>query len=113
MTNKITMFEIAGPSTEKLVSFYNTLFQWNLQQAQPGWWTTAQAGIEGGILQRNEHFATFYVEVGDVATTLKTAVSNGGKVVVGPITEAGVTFARFTDPDGNLIGILNPAGDSK
>jgi predicted enzyme related to lactoylglutathione lyase len=106
MTNKISMFEIAGPNASNLAAFYDTLFQWDLKESQPGWWTTSEAGIDGGVLQMDNSFATFYVEVEDVEATLKDAAANGGRVVIGPITEGGVTFARLADPDGNLIGIL-------
>jgi hypothetical protein len=48
----------------------------------------------------------FYVEVEDVQAYLDKAVSLGGKMVVPPVKIPAGTFAWFSDPDGNTIGLL-------
>jgi predicted enzyme related to lactoylglutathione lyase len=49
---------------------------------------------------------TAYIRVPDLQATLDQAVAMGGKVVVPPTEIPGVlTFAHFTDPEGNLIGL--------
>ena len=50
----------------------------------------------------------FYVDVEDVQAALDKAVELGGKKVVGPIPIPAGTFAWFTDPDGNMIGLMKP-----
>ena len=50
-------------------------------------------------------------EVKDLRATLDKAESLGGKTMM-PIMEIPgmVTFAHFSDPDGNVIGIVQSAG---
>lgn len=70
--------------------------------------THAERGINGGIGQAEQaNSVTFYVEVGDLQAYLDKAVRLGGRVVV-PVTEIPnmVTFALFSDPDGNVIGLV-------
>jgi predicted enzyme related to lactoylglutathione lyase len=44
--------------------------------------------------------------VPDLQATLEQVVALGGKVAVPPTEIPGVvTFAQFTDPEGNLIGL--------
>ena len=52
-----------------------------------------------------------YVEVEDLQATLDKAESLGGKTTM-PIMEIPgmVTLAQFSDPDGNVIGIVQSAG---
>ena len=51
---------------------------------------------------------SFYVEVEDIEAKLKEAEELGGSVVVPVTTIPGmVTFAMFTDPEGNCIGLVS------
>src|SRR5207249_5551981 len=76
--------------------------------------THAGSGINGGLGQTKEGQAphcVFYVENPDIQALLDKAESMGGKTVV-PVTEVPdmVTFAHFTDPFGNLVGLAKGDG---
>jgi predicted enzyme related to lactoylglutathione lyase len=53
-----------------------------------------------------EHYTIFYVEVDDVQAYLDKAASLGGKTLVPPVKIPTGTFAWFSDPEGNTIGLL-------
>ena len=53
-----------------------------------------------------QHYTMFYVEVEDVQAYLDKAASLGGKTLVPPVKIPTGTFAWFSDPDGNTIGLL-------
>lgn len=75
-------------------------------------------GINGGIGQTEDDmppFVTFYVQVEEPQSYLDKAVSLGGRVIT-PVTEIPnmVTFDLFSDPEGNLVGIVKgPQSTSK
>lgn len=53
--------------------------------------------------------AIFLVVVSDTEAACKQAEARGGKVLVGPQREpSGLTFARLSDPAGNLFGVFTP-----
>jgi uncharacterized protein len=117
MAHAVVHFEISGPDTGELADFYATLFGWRMR-AVPGAGytlvdTSAGSGINGGIATAADGAATvtFYIETDDMQAALDKINLLDGKTET-PITElAGlVTFARFSDPDGLLIGlVLAPA----
>ena len=68
-----------------------------------------ERGIDGGIggTQGGPNMVTFYVEVDDMEDHLKKAEELGGKVVMPVTTVPGqVTLALFSDPEGNVVGIV-------
>ena len=112
--HKIVHFELMGPDGDKLAAFYGDLFGWNLAPT-PGFdaynMTDAEeTGIGGAIGQGNENmpqYQTIYVQVESVDEHLAKAEGAGGTTVV-PRTEVPgtVTFGLFTDPAGNLVGVV-------
>lgn len=65
--------------------------------------------LTGGIgpSPQGQPLAVFYVKVHDPAAVLRKVEALGGRVVVPPVdVPGGVTFARFADPEGNVIGIV-------
>ena len=69
------------------------------------------SGIGGGIGAAEEarRHVMFYVSVADVNAALAVIESKGGKKAFGPhpIPDGGV-IAGFTDPEGYLIGLVQP-----
>ena len=66
------------------------------------------AGIGGGIAG-DGHFpnVTIYVGVDDLQAALDKAESLGGKTVAAPMVIPGVvSLAFFSDPEGNVIGLM-------
>lgn len=112
MGQRIAHFEVGSPDFEKLVSFYRELFGWQLQDPADGYAlidTRAGSGINGGVSRSSDgtSWVSFYAGVEDPQAALDRAQSLGGTTVV-PVTEIPevVTFAMFTDPDGNLVGLV-------
>ena len=55
------------------------------------------------------HYTMFYVQVDDIEASLAKAASLGGKMVVPKVDIPTGSFAWFSDPDGNVIGLWKPA----
>lgn len=111
MPNPVVHWEITGPKGKELQSFYARLFDWKIDANNPmdyGMVDTGGDGINGGIGPApNGNSVTFYVQVADPQAYLNRIEEMGGKTVV-PVTEipGAVTFAQFSDPDGNVVGLL-------
>jgi len=112
MPNPVVHFEIQSENSEKLHSYYADLFGWHVDASNPmgyGVVDTHAGGINGGIGGTNGGPArvTFNIEVNDMDAYLKKAEELGGKTVM-PVTEIPgmVTLALFSDPEGNVVGIV-------
>lgn len=115
MGNPVVHFEVYGKDAKKLSNFYSKAFGWKIEhmpQMNYGMVDTASGGkgINGGIAQPmpgGKMSVTFYVEVDDLGAKLKEIEKMGGKTVM-PVTTVPnmVTFALFSDPEGNVIGLV-------
>jgi len=112
MAAPVTHFEVNAKDAARVREFLSTLFGWKIDVEPTSNYgivdTGVKMGINGGIGQSMDQNSkiVFYVQVEDVQSYLDKAVSLGGKVVV-PLTDAGmVVFAQFTDPEGNVIGLV-------
>ena len=79
--------------------------------------TGAKKGVQGGIGQVDRGqspYVTFYIEVDDPQEYLDKVVGLGGSVKL-PVTTIPnmVTFAQFTDPEGNVVGLVKSAMPQK
>lgn len=114
MPNPVVHFEIGCRDVARTSEFYTRLFDWKLQPGGPA--TLIDSG-EGGITghftslgHEPHHYVTVYVQVDDIEAYLKKVLDLGGKVVVGPIPlPDGRRFAWITDPDGSIVGLIQPA----
>lgn len=114
MGRPVVHFEIGCRDKSKSGEFYSKMFDWNIHAADPaGTIDTQSGGGIGGHITSLGHepfnYTMFYVDVDDVQASLDKAVELGGKKVVGPIKIPTGQFAWFTDPDGNMIGLIKPA----
>ena len=113
MGNPITWFEILGPEPETAATFYSELFGWHTQTVEGGYVlidTHSGSGMNGGIgnpPDGGKPGTMFYVGDPDIQTVLDKAVSMGAKTVM-PVTEIPdmVVYASFTDPWGNVVGLM-------
>jgi predicted enzyme related to lactoylglutathione lyase len=123
MGQPVVHFEIIGTDPARLRSYYGELFGWTFTTrdavteavSQPGEYgfvdgSTAggEPGINGGVGggEGYERRVLFYVGVPDVAAALDEAESLGGTRVMGPEGTPGtLVVGRFTDPEGNLVGV--------
>lgn len=113
MGNPVVHFEIIGENQQLLNEFYGGIFDWKIDQVMDGYaLVNTGSGIGGGIGAMGEarRHVMFYVEVADVAAALKLIESKGGKPAFGPHPVPGGTIiAGFTDPEGQLIGLVQAA----
>jgi uncharacterized protein len=116
MVAPVVHFEIMGRagSGAALREFYSRLFDWKIDADNPMKYGLVEkhgSGIGGGVGEMPEGEpgrATVYIAVPDTDEYLKKAEALGGKVSVPTTVIPGtVTFAMFTDPQGNLIGLVN------
>jgi predicted enzyme related to lactoylglutathione lyase len=110
----IVHFEIMAKQAAKARQFYSQLFDWKVNEpiAELGNYCMVDggsSGLAGGIGEEpgGGTRTTIYVAVPDLQKTLDQAVSLGGKVVMPPTEIPNVvTFAMFSDPDGNVVGLV-------
>ena len=110
MAAKVAHFEVHGKDGKKLQQFYASLFDWKVDANNPmqyGMVNAEPGGIAGGITAGRVPMVTIYVEVADLAAALKKAERLGAKTVMKPTqVPGGPEIAQFSDPEGNVIGLL-------
>ncbi len=114
MPNPVVHFEIQSSGAGELQKFYADLFEWHVDASNPMGYgvvdTHTEKGINGGIAGTDggPNLVTFYVEVEDIDAKLKEAEERGASVVAPVTTIPGmVTFALFSDPEGNCVGLVS------
>jgi predicted enzyme related to lactoylglutathione lyase len=113
MGRPVIHFEIGCRDSAKTQAFYRDLFDWQITSAGPSAVidTGGGAGINGHItaLGHEPHnYVTVYVQVDDLQAYLDKATALGGKTIVPPVPIPTGKFAWMADPEGNLIGLLQP-----
>ena len=119
MANLVVHWELGTHDAGWLGEFYAGLFDWRIEKQSSMQYsvvyTNSKLGINGGIVQVDEPtspFLTFYVMVEDLRETLSMA-ENLGAIITSPPTPipAVGTFAQIADPEGFLIGVIEPPPD--
>lgn len=123
MGHPVVHFEIIGSDPARLRSYYGELFGWEFTQSdavteavsRPGDYGFVDGsangdghGMNGGVGggAGYERRVLFYVGVPDVEAALQHAERLGGTRVLGPEgTPGALVVGRFTDPEGNLVGV--------
>lgn len=116
MANPVTIFEIAGKKETSLCDFYNSLFDWDVNQDDDcGNYvnTGSDQGINGHIVQTTDgmpitNHVTIYIQVDDINAYAEKIKSHGGKIMMGPmpLPEGEGFCAYFLDPSGNCLGLF-------
>jgi len=118
VAHAVVHFEITGPDMGQLGDFYASLFGWRLQPVPGAGYTLVDtasgSGVNGGIAASDDSGpgVTFYIETDDMQAALDKINLLGGKTET-PVTELAdlVTYARFSDPDGLIIGLVLAPSD--
>jgi uncharacterized protein len=119
MGNPVVHFEMVAKDGSALAKFYSELFGWHTEgfpmpdgRTYEMIDTHSGAGVNGGIASSPDWSGiTVYVEGPDVQAMLDKAESLGGKTMM-PVTDMGmVTLASFTDPQGNVIGLVKSSDE--
>ncbi|MFH0988978.1 MAG: VOC family protein [bacterium] len=110
----VVHFEIYSKDLKRASEFYSSLFGWNFQPMEGMNYVMVNTGLKLGIgggfsspAPDKPTFVTVYIQVEDPQSSLDKAVQMGATVIV-PVTEIPnmVTFAMFTDLDGNVVGLV-------
>lgn len=110
--NPVVHFEIGCKDLPATTAFYTKIFNWTAISVPSASMldTHSNKGVGGHItsLGHEPHqYVTFYIEVDDIAATLTQIAEAGGKKVVGPVPlPDGKKFAWFSDPGGNMVGLI-------
>jgi predicted enzyme related to lactoylglutathione lyase len=123
MPQPITHFEINARDSVKISNFYSGLFGWNIDANNPmnyGLVSTKDGdlGIDGGIYQQDGAGdalgVRIYAQVDDAQAYLNKAEELGGKIVgqAMEVPGAGIIVGMFTDPEGNLFGVVQHVGQN-
>ena len=112
MAAQIVHVEVRGKDGDALKSFYEDVFDWDLDTNNPGGYGMYRQddGLTGGIGASQDGGAghvTFYVHTDDPQGILDKAAASGGRVIM-PLTAVApeTTVALFADPEGHVVGIM-------
>lgn len=114
MANKISHIEFMGADGKAQEKFYSEVFGW-ATEAVPGFdeyymVSTESVGEPGAAVGKGPEdspsYLTVYIDVDSIDDYLAKIGDAGGQIVT-PRTVIPdiVTFAMFTDPAGNLVGL--------
>jgi len=116
-------FEIPVDNPDRAIAFYKTVFGWTFQKWDgpvPYWLITTgpttEPGINGGLLPRRDPAQPCVNTVGvsNLDQTTAAVEANGGKCVVPKMAVPGVGWLAYCkDPDGNMIGMMQPDTNAK
>ena len=115
---RIVHFDIQAPEPEKLVEYYSKVFGWEMAKwdgPMEYWLVTTgsddEPGINGGLAKSEDGQprTVTTVEVDSIDDYLAAVTENGGAIAAekGPIPGVG-WFAMTVDPQGSLIGLMQP-----
>jgi uncharacterized protein len=116
-SNPIVHWELMGPDGDAQKTFYSAIFDWDFETAPgfDGYHMTAgdDMAVNGAVGKGSEEMPAYqciYVGVADIDAKLAEVEAAGGTVALAK-TEIPdmVTFAMFTDPAGNLVGLVESA----
>ena len=116
MPNQLCHFELMTDDPKKCQAFYGAVFDWEFDESSMPGYTLISTGTEptGGVFPRPPEAPgvclSVYFHVSDLDGTLGKAVEHGGTIIVEktPIPNVG-HFAMFADPEGIVVGIMQPA----
>jgi predicted enzyme related to lactoylglutathione lyase len=108
---KICYLQIPATDISVSAKFYESAFGWSIRtrkdgsiafddgvgQVSGGWCLGRPASTQPGLL--------IYIMVDSIEESMKAVAANGGKIVQPPGADAPEITARFSDPDGNVLGL--------
>jgi predicted enzyme related to lactoylglutathione lyase len=113
--SRVVHFEIPADQPERAITFYKSVFGWQFSKwdgPMPYWMITTgpdgEPGINGGLMPRSPESASANViGVKSLDESIANVQKNGGRIAVPKIAIPGVGWlAYFTDPEGNLFGMM-------
>ena len=117
--NSVVHFEIPAKDRARAKKFYQTVFDWQMMDfdekntmvsttdSDENGLPRSPGAINGSIyLPDKPKTPTIVIDVADIKAHIEKVKSNGGKLVDDIVEIPGMgMYARFTDPEGNLMGL--------
>jgi predicted enzyme related to lactoylglutathione lyase len=107
----VVHWEIEARDADGLKAFYSALFNWEIGAGPimgiPAGLGGPEPGPAGHLRQSDRSGVTLYIQVADLATSLRRAADLGGIVIAEPFDiPGGPTLAAITDPEGNPVMLV-------
>ena len=122
--SRVIHFEIHASHPQPLIDYYSALFGWKFKQwGEVPYWVVEtgaadQPGIDGGLVLRRGAppgdslpVSSFVctVQVADLDDSLARSATLGGTLALPRMPIPGVGWLAYVkDPDGNLLGMMQP-----
>ncbi len=117
---RVVHFEIPVDDTEHATEFFRQVFGWNIENREGSWGAYLaiqtgekdKPGIDGAFFRKRlvpPEFARVIntIAVDDIDKHMEMIKDHGGKIVFGKIPYADLgELAYFSDPEGNILGII-------
>jgi predicted enzyme related to lactoylglutathione lyase len=115
MSNRVAHFEIPSDDPEASMKFFKEAFDWEFKQSgkEPYWFAITgdekSPGINGAVMKKLDPKQpvanTIYVQ--DIGEAIRKIVDAGGSMVLPKKAVPNIGWlAYFTDPDGNIHGVM-------
>lgn len=119
-------FEIPYRNRDRAKKFYFQAFGWqvfdlpgspyslaNSVDTQPNGMPKRPGAINGGLVPRGKEVTgpTLFLRVTDLPSHLHRIRQYGGTVLTEPVAQGPVLFARFRDPEGNVMTAFQHVGE--
>ncbi|MFN8278025.1 MAG: VOC family protein [Chitinophagales bacterium] len=113
---KVVHFEIPTENLEASARFFKAVFQWEFEPFRDDYWIVKagpddEPGINGAIMKSmgKGHPVVNTILVDNLEQALIKVKENGGTIFKEAMDIPGVgQYAIFSDPDGNMHGVLQP-----
>ena len=107
----VVHWEIEARDPDGQRAFYSALFNWDISDGPimdiPAGFGGPEPGPAGHIRGGDRSGVTLYVQVHDLAETLRRATELGGSVLLERLqVPGGATLAAITDPEGNPVTLV-------
>ena len=114
---KIAYLELPSTDVARDKQFYGKLFGWSFEDWGPDYaaFAAAEAGLDGGLNGGGaaEHATSaplIILQTDDLEATERAVVAAGGIILVPPFAYPGGRRFHFTDPSGQELAVMQPAG---
>ncbi len=113
--SKVIHFEIPCKRSKRSIKFYKNIFNWKFKKwGKDDFWLIKtgpknEGGIHGSLIKKNNlhQVITNTISVKNIDKTIKKIIKEGGKILMDKTAIPGIGFlVYFSDPDQNLIGIM-------
>ena len=115
---KICYVELPATDVPRSVAFYQAVFGWTIRRrgdGQPAFDDSAGEVSGSWVVGRppsQKPGLLLYIMVDDIAATIEAVIAHGGKLVQPVGADAPEITARFSDPEGNIIGLYQEPSKS-